>query len=207
VGTGGHDIYFGNANAPYRGYTIWSTWHEAYYDQTGDPRAGYAKSTAFPLAQQQLSGFGPVPWSYQTKFRSGNDPHRLASYREMQLIKAEAAVVNNDVAGAMALINSIRTTVRSDRGGAALAPVTATNITEAWTLLKRERNIELWLEARRLGDLRRWAESTTPGKVDWPDFENIKRPDGRDGGSLFRQNQPSKCFPISDDAVDTNPNI
>ena len=62
-------------------------------------------------------------------------------------------------------------------------------------------------EARRLGDIRRWAENNTPGVIDWPAFENIKRPDGRDGGALFRQNAPSKCFPISDNEIDTNPNI
>jgi starch-binding outer membrane protein, SusD/RagB family len=207
VATGGNDIFYANANSPYRGYTIWKTWYEGYYDQTGDPRTGYAKNASFPLAQQQLSGYGPVPWEYQTKYKTGNDPHRLSSYREMQLIKAEAALVANDMNTAINLINSIRTTVRSDKGGATLAPVTAANITEAWTLLKRERGIELWLEARRLGDIRRWSENNTPGVLDWPAFENLTKPDGSAGGSLFKQNVPSKCFPISDNEIDTNPNF
>jgi hypothetical protein len=208
VATGGNDIFYANANAPYRGYTIWRTWHETYYDQTGDPRSGYARNASFPFAQQQLSGYGPVPWEYQTKYKVGADPHRLSSWREMQLIKAEAALSSNDLAGTITLINSIRTTVRSDRpGNPTLAAVTAANVTEGWTILKRERNIELWLEARRLGDIRRWSESSTPGAVDWPAFENITRPDGTNGGSLFRQNVPSKCFPISDSEIDSNPNF
>jgi hypothetical protein len=38
-------------------------------------------------------------------------------------------------------------------------------------------------------------------------IENITKPDGTAGGSLFRQNVPSKCFPIPDTEVDTNPNF
>jgi hypothetical protein len=208
MATGGNDIFYANANAPYRGYSIWGTWHQGYYDGTGDPRAGYASNAAFPLANQQLSGFGSVPWRIQTKYRAGTDPHRLASWREMQLIKAEAALVANDVATAVSLINSIRTTVRSDRTQQNLPAVTAGNITEAWSLLKRERSVELWLEARALGDIRRWSENNTPGgNPTWPSYETLKKPDGTDGGALFRANVPSKCFPISDTELDTNPNF
>ena len=47
-----------------------------------------------------------------------------------------------------------------------LTPWTATNATEAWTALKRERGIELWLESRRLGDFRRWATLSRPGAAE-----------------------------------------
>ena len=75
----------------------------------------------------------------------------------------------------------------------------AADAAAAWTFLKRERNIELWLEARRMGDLRRWKQNSTPGALDWPDFEAISE--------LFQQNQPSDCFPIPDTERDTNPNL
>jgi hypothetical protein len=69
-----------------------------------------------------------------------------------------------------------------------LAPWTATNATEAWTALKRERGIELWLEGRRLGDFRRWAALNRPG-----DQENMT------GRNL--------CFPIPLSELETNPNL
>lgn len=36
-------------------------------------------------------------------------------------------------------------------------------LAEAWTALKRERGIELWLESRRLNDYRRWVALNRPG--------------------------------------------
>jgi hypothetical protein len=73
-----------------------------------------------------------------------------------------------------------------------LDPWVATNLDEAWTYLMRERGIELWLEARRFSDMRRWERyiieygtfdadgqtvlpltSTTPGTIDWPDFASV----------------------------------
>src|SRR6185295_11822312 len=100
----GDDLYWANQNSPYRGYTMWGTWFEAYYDQTGDARAAYGTSTQYPLAQQQLSGFGAVPWKFSRKYDAGFD-HHLASYREMLLIQAEERLIANDIAGAMNLIN------------------------------------------------------------------------------------------------------
>jgi hypothetical protein len=199
VATGGNDVYYANANSPYRGYTIWKTWFESYYDQTGDPRTPYAKDAKFPLAQQQLSGYGPVPWEYQTKYKTGTDPHRLATGREMLLIRAEAALQANDIGTAMNLINQLRAGLKSDKTGAALPTVTAANLTDAWTILKRERRIELWLEAKALGDIRRWKENGTPGTLDWPDFESVS--------TLFKQNTPSTCFATPDDEINTNPNF
>ena len=80
-----------------------------------------------------------------------------------------------------------------------IAPWTAANITEAWTILKRERNIELWMEARHLGDLRRWKESNTPGAVDWPDWESL--------APLFKQYTAVQCYPVPDQELNTNLNL
>jgi hypothetical protein len=37
---------------------------------------------------------------------------------------------------------------------------------EGWVLLMRERGIELWLEGRRLWDLRRWGDGGYPAALD-----------------------------------------
>ena len=77
----------------------------------------------------------------------------------------------------------------SDTTGQPLAPWPATTITEAWTALKRERGIELWLEARRLGDERRWVEAGTPG-----DMEDMS-------------DRVRLCFPIGLGERRANPNV
>ena len=78
----------------------------------------------------------------------------------MRLIEAEAKLIaGTDIPGAMALINKHRLAL-------SLAPWTATTLPDAWTALKRERGIELWLEGRRLGDLLRWETLNRPGTLD-----------------------------------------
>ena len=99
----------------------------------------------------------------------------------MRLIEAEAKLVGGDVPGAMTLINAHRTAL-------GLAAWTAADATEAWTALKRERGIELWLESRRLGDFRRWAALNRPGTA-----EDMS---GRD-----------LCFTTPLSEKETNPNI
>ena len=195
----GDDLYWANANSPYRGYTLWRTWFESHYDLTGDARAAYGSSAAYPLAQQQLSGYGAVPWRFTLKFQAGFD-HQLASHKEMLLIQAEAALLGGDIVTAMALINQVRTAAKNNKTGQNLAalPMPA-SLVDAWTALKRERALELYLQGRRLGDMRRWAANNTPGALDWPTFEAIS--------ALFRQNPPSTCFPIPDGELNTNPNL
>src|SRR5262245_66407959 len=77
----------------------------------------------------------------------------------MRLIEAEAKLRNNDIAGAFASINA----ARANATASALTVPATTD--EAWRLMKRERGIELWLEARRLGDLRRLKAANTPGAL------------------------------------------
>jgi len=52
------------------------------------------------------------------------------------------------------------------RAALSVPPVVATNVADGWTALRRERGIELWLEGRRLGDLRRWTALNRPGVLD-----------------------------------------
>jgi hypothetical protein len=183
-------VYFAAASTPYRSFTAKFTGKETYYDQTGDPRTPYIKYTlpSDSLCQGSLQGYGAVPCLRPWKYKSENDPIRLASGREMRLIEAEVALQKGDMATAMTKINLVHTSITSDKTGAKLAAYPApANIAEAWTDLKTERGIELWLEMRRMGDQRRWDNDGSPGSYNLPSFETVKKPNGSDGGSLFRQ--------------------
>jgi starch-binding outer membrane protein, SusD/RagB family len=202
-----NNVYWNNANSPYRSYSSYATWHLTYADATGDPRVLIGRNSAIPYGNATLTGYGLVPWTFQQKYSATNSPFRLSTGREMVLVRAEAALTGNDLAGAMTLINSLRTTLISRTTNQPLAAWTAATLADGWTALKRERNIEFWLEARRMGDLRRWDANKTPGTVDWPKFEDVVRADGLNGGSLFKENPPSNCFPIPIEEIDTNPNF
>ena len=193
-------LYFAQANSPYRAYTIWKTWFEQYYTDTGDPRTPWSSNPSLPFTNASLQGYGNVPFTFQTKYKTRNDDMRLTSGWEMRLLEAEAKLVtSSDIAGAMALINKVRTRNVSTKTNRALDPWTATNLTDAWTALKRERMIELWLEGRRLGDQRRWDAAKSPGSIDLPNFEAIS--------SIFRANPRSLCFDIPDSERNANSNF
>jgi hypothetical protein len=142
-----------------------------------------------------------VPYTRQQKYVDRNADQRLSSGWEMRLLEAEAKLraATPDVAGAMVLINRVRTRNVSDLTGQPLAARTAANAVEAWSALKRERYVELWLEGHRLADERRWAASNAPGSLDTPAFEDLS--------TLFTSNPRSYCFDIPDSERDLNPNV
>jgi hypothetical protein len=192
-------LYFAQANSPYRAYTIWKTWFETYFTQTGDPRTPWSRNAALPFSNASLQGYGQVPFTIQQKYKTRNDDMRLTSGWEMRLLEAEAKLIANDVPGAMALINRVRTRNVSTTTNQPLAAWSATTGDQAWTFLKRERMIELWLEGRRLGDQRRWDEAKRPGSIDLPDFESVS--------TIFKENPRSLCFEIPDSERNSNPNF
>ncbi len=212
-----NQIFFGGASKPYRSYSIRFTYYDDYYDQTGDPRTPWA---SYPIPTDNvcvgsLQGYGGVPCTQQRKYLTEDDDIRLSSGHEMRLIEAEAMLVNGDWQGAMAKINALRATVISDKTGQPLEPWTASSLDEAWTRLKRERGIEMWLEGRRMGDQRRWepiiGQPATPGNLELPDFESLSTlftqyPRGRE----VTEGSPQPrvlCFNISNDERNSNPNI
>lgn len=174
-------LYWSTANQPYRAHTVWNTYYENYRKTTLDPRVPFDSSLTILVGDAAVGDLGRVRWYFQTKYNSPTAPINLVSGWEMRLIEAEAKLVASDVAGAMTLINKHRLAL-------GLAPWTAANETEAWTHLKRERGIELWIEGRRLGDFRRWATLNRPGTA-----EDMT---GRD-----------LCFPIPLSERETNPNL
>ena len=105
---------------------------------------------------------------------------------EMLLLRAEAALRNNDVPGAMALTNQARAFYSTT--ATPLPALTATTVADAWRILQKERGATLWLEARRLWDLRRWNAETGAAKNTFLDTRD-------------------KCIPISQNEVQSNPNL
>ena len=178
------------SGSAYRAHTQWNTWHYDYRQASLDPRV--------PITVTALNGdaaiecCGVVPFWPEAKHVGSAAPIRLTSGREMLLIQAEERLIAGDMAGGMAFINQTRTAAAVP--GAALV---ATDIDDAWRLLKRERGIELWLEARRLGDLRRWAAAARPGALD--PLESV--------GPAAHLARQDLCFPISKGERETNPNF
>lgn len=185
-----NEMMFRQASLPWREYTVWNTFLEGYYTATGDPRMVWRDNPPDPITM-----VNNLPFYVQQKFTEFTSPHTLASGWEMLLVEAEGVLATQGaggVAAAMALINQAHTRNISDLDGNPLAAVATTDfdpdpLTGAWGALKQERRIELWGEARRFGDLRRWSMQNTPGAQPLEDVS------GR-----------SFCFPIATTEVDTN---
>ncbi len=125
----------------------------------GDPRVQYDVAMTDEGTVED-GGDGRRPFYRQRKYRSYSDEIALTKGTEMRLIEAEAALVQGgDFATAVAKINEVR--AYHNANGMDLPMVSAASLDEAWTLLMTERGLELWLEGKRLADLRRWA--TTRG--------------------------------------------
>ncbi|AMW06241.1 RagB/SusD family nutrient uptake outer membrane protein [Gemmatimonas phototrophica] len=142
-----------------------------------DPRVPYdtvrTSSGGFQTGQD-----GATRFFRQRKYTTLGDPVALARGSEMLLLRAEAALRNNDVTNAMLFINQARAV-------STLPALTATTVDAAWTILMRERGAVLWLEGRRLWDLRRWLAS---------------------GRNTTLQGR-STCVPISLEEIGANPNL
>lgn len=176
-----HVVYISDGDA-WRDLTSWNTFVVDYYNDTGDPRVRW-EDTGRSDTPNDL-----VLWR-QRKFTELDDPVNLSSGREMVLIRAEALLRSGDWQGAVDLINDLRSTVISDHTGAPIPSVSAGSLEEAWTRLKEERRIELWLEGRRMFDLRRWIADNSPGEME-------------DMSSRLRL-----CFPVAEVEIRNNPNI
>ncbi|MDZ7778913.1 MAG: RagB/SusD family nutrient uptake outer membrane protein [Gemmatimonadota bacterium] len=235
-------LYYANADAPYRGYTMWFTYYggsdsdlegqdpslpefDGYYELTGDPRVSVLpQSETVPFSNAALQGYGQTPWLNQEKYTGGGDDFRLASYDEMRLIEAEAALNDGDWPEAMDIIGDLREGIESDNGGQLdrtppdvfgqlpgwdpLPP--ASDVPTAMSYLMRERAIELWGEARRLGDLRRWEDGQgLGGDVRRPPFELVSEVFDDAKAAADQRGGPDRlrCFDIPDDEREANPNI
>lgn len=170
--------------------------------QEGDPRVvfDYIGLGGFTLTN--------VPGYRQKKFYYG-DNIPISKGTEMRLLLAEEALLRNAIGDAMGHINA----VRAHHGLDPLAE--PTTIEEAWDVYTRERGIELWLEGKRLPDLRRWA--VNPGR----EYVNVEVVRIRSNAADFIANPtyhnvyydfqgaliPNFSLLVSDREFDTNPNL
>jgi len=188
-------IFWATAKQPYRAHTVWNTVYEQYYTDTKDPRVPWATDPDFTVGDAAVLSLGRVTWHKEMKFAKQDAAINLSSGWEMRLIEAEAKLVANDVTGAMTLINKHRVAL-------GLQPWTATTADDAWTALRRERGIELWLEGRRLNDLRRWKTANAPGTM-----SPLELPGTGTAGAPSYLTQQDLCFPIPTSEKQNNPNL
>lgn len=125
---------------------------------------------------------GATPHYQQQKYTNTGDDVALTKGTEMLVLRAEAALRNNNIAGAFALLNQARDFYD-------IAPLaTPANLAEAWQILHVERGATTWLENRRLWDLRRWFAEQGPAHHDF----------------LANRDQ---CIPISEEEMNSNENL
>ena len=160
-----------------------------------DPRAPYTDCRESTDCSAKIGADGLTPQLRQEKYDELGADIPLVKGTEMRLIEAEAALVAGDLSAALEKINE----ARAFHG---LDPASAGQIGQpgpdgfadgsAYALLDQERFLTLWLEARRLHDLRRWDHPflSSDGFV-YP-LSVTKR---------------AACIPISESECDTNPNI
>jgi starch-binding outer membrane protein, SusD/RagB family len=188
--------------------TVWGTPFATWGRETtgtvqseGDPRATFTvmRNAAGNLV---MGGDSRRPFWRADKYPTRAAGIPLAKGTEMRLIEAEARLRAGDVPGAVAKVNEVRT-FRN------LAAATAANADEAWAVLVRERGLELWLEGRRLGDLRRWADHA-PARV----HASHQVPRGLAAGQPAANdprdnvlNASPLCLRVSTNEISSNPNL
>jgi len=198
-------LYWARANQSFRAHTEWGTFYEDYYRRTRDLRVKWDTTTkSDTLGDAAVAKFGGrVPFWPEAKYTTTSAPVRLSSGWEMRLISAEAALVSGDAATAVDSMNRRRANLSLplyDR---------TVSVDSAWSLLKLERALELWLEARRIGDLRRWIANNTPGAYVDGTYR-ASHPGTLSPTPIETMTTPvarALCFPVGRNERETNPNV
>ncbi len=189
-------IMFANGDEPYRAHTVWGT----YWENNPDPRTPFDITTMTGDAGVEKFG-GNVPWYPQQKYPNKDSGIPLTSGWEMRLIRAEAALAANDLAGAATQMN-----VRRADLGLSPFPVPFASLAEGYTALKTERAAELWLQGRRMHDVRRWMENSVPG-----DFIDGNYRDGTQANqfpnAVENLTSRARAYFVGLSERETNPNV
>lgn len=163
-------------------YTVYNTqWAQVF----NDPRVVWdtVKTTSGAV---QVGQDGRTPFFRQRKYIGLGADVPLTKGTEMLMLQAEERLRAGDVPGAMGFINQQRAFYATTQKP--LPPLTATTEAEAWPILQKERAAVLWMEGRRLWDLRRWNAEPAPIKNSFLDDRD-------------------KCIPVSENEEQSNPNV
>lgn len=143
-----------------------------------------------------LGADGETPHLRQEKYQDLGGDIPLVKGTEMRLVEAEAALRSGDLGAALDKIDE----ARAHYG---LGPASAGSIGEtgpdgfgegtAWDLLDEERFLTLWLEGRRLHDLRRWDHPFLYGMRPIVYEQRVQK--------------AAACIPISQSECSTNDNV
>lgn len=181
-----YDVVFSAANQNDVHYEThdrpeFSVWNTEFEDHPDDPRAPW--EIRFNSDGSVARGAnGADPMYRQLKYTTADADVPVVKGTEMLVLRAEAALIDEDIPAAYLLLNEARDFYDMD-------PLPeATTLDAAWDDLHWERGATTWLEMRRLWDLRRWFEQTGPAHHDF---------------LADRQG----CFPISDSEMQSNDNI
>jgi hypothetical protein len=176
VGAVSNDFVFETTSR--KEYTVFSTMWEGIID---DPRVHwiivYDNSGQVSVGQD-----GETPFYQQRKLLTQDDDVALTKGTEMLVLRAEARLRADDLGGMTDLLNQARAHYGMDPMGV------PGSVAEAWPILRRERAATLWLEGRRLHDLRRWKAQGAPA------------------ADPFAADRDT-CFPISREEQRVNPNL
>lgn len=170
-----HQSFFSTVDESFRGVTL----------DGGEPDPRVAVTSA------GRNGSAGVPIFTPDKYATVTTPIPVARYAEAQLIIAEVLIAQNDLEGAAAAINNAR---NSGRTGMPQYDATGRTADEMRAQLVEERRRELFLEGRRLWDVRR---------LDLPLVPAPGSPYTAGGGVYGDQ----RCFPLPDVERNNNPNI
>lgn len=138
-------------------------------------------------------GMTNYPFAYKARDWNGNQNFYIFRLADIILLKAEALANTNDIAGAMTLVNQIRSRV-------GIANVTATTQDDAINKILNERMLELAFEGHRWFDLKRTGKAIAI-------LSQQKDGNGNVLPYASNLNQNRLLWPIPQSQRDNNPNL
>lgn len=159
----------------------YSVYSSVWEDHPNDPRIPWVIKYDND-GQVEVGQDGETPFYQQLKYQSRDSDVPLTKGTEMLVLRAEAQLRNGNLGQMTTLLNEARAEYGMD-------PLTqpATEA-EAWPILRYERGATVWIELRRLNDLRRWKAAGAPQADPYAANRDV-------------------CFPISKEETRVNPNI